>query len=133
MEVIIHLPRSKEGQEELAKCVATVHAQLIYNYISRLECSTEQKVALLDAIQENIHDEIKKEKEGWSLNLLHLDGFLDKVSATEDEDVYKRQAEYSTEQLRRLCRYLSMSLRQIGDALDLVRDEWKMCIRDSSL
>ena len=64
MEVIIHLPRSKEGQEELAKCVATVHAQFIYNYISRLECSTEQKVALLDAIQENIHDEIKKEKEG---------------------------------------------------------------------
>ena len=58
MEVIIHLPRSKEGQEELAKRVATVHAQLIYNYISRLECSTEQKVALLDAIQKNIHDEI---------------------------------------------------------------------------
>lgn len=85
MEVIIHLPRSKEGQEELAKRVATVHAQLIYNYISRLECSTEQKVALLDAIQENIHDKIKKEKEGRSLNLLHLDGFLDKVSATEDD------------------------------------------------
>ena len=33
MEVIIHLPRSKECQEELAKRVATVHAQLIYNYI----------------------------------------------------------------------------------------------------
>ena len=64
MEVIIHLPRSKEGQEELAKRVATAHAQLIYNYTSRLECSTEQKVALLDAIQKNIHDEIKKEKEG---------------------------------------------------------------------
>ena len=32
-------------------------------------------------------------------------------------------AEYNAEQLRRLCRYLSMSLRQIGDALDLVRDE----------
>lgn len=63
MEVIIHLLRSKESQEELAKRVATVHAQLIYNYISRLECSTEQKVALLDAIQKNIHDEIKKEKE----------------------------------------------------------------------
>ena len=27
MEVIIHLPRSKEGQEELAKCVATVHGK----------------------------------------------------------------------------------------------------------
>ena len=85
MEVIIHLPRSKEGQEELAKRVATVHAQLIYNYISRLECSAEQKVALLDAIQKNIHDEIKKEKEGCSLKLLRLDGFFDKVSATEDD------------------------------------------------
>lgn len=30
MEVIIHLLRSKESQEELAKRVATVHAQLIY-------------------------------------------------------------------------------------------------------
>ena len=39
MEVIIHLLGSKEGQEELGKCVATVYAQLIYNYISRLECS----------------------------------------------------------------------------------------------
>ena len=64
MEVIIHLLGSKEGQEELDKCVATVYAQLIYNYISRLACSPEQKVALLDAIQKNIHDEIKKEKEG---------------------------------------------------------------------
>lgn len=36
MEVIIHLLGSKEGQEELGKCVATVYAQLIYNYISRM-------------------------------------------------------------------------------------------------
>lgn len=28
MEVIIHLLGSKEGQEELGKCVATVYAQL---------------------------------------------------------------------------------------------------------
>ena len=62
--MIVHFQNSKQGQEELAKRVATDHAQLIYNYISRLECSTEQKVALLDAIQENIPDEIKKEKEG---------------------------------------------------------------------
>ena len=30
MEVIIHLLGSKESQEELGKCVATVYAQLIY-------------------------------------------------------------------------------------------------------
>lgn len=32
-------------------------------------------------------------------------------------------AGYDAEQLRRLCRQLCTSLRQIGDALDLVRDE----------
>lgn len=30
---------------------------------------------------------------------------------------------YDAEQLRRLCRCLCISLRQIGDALDLVGDE----------
>lgn len=30
---------------------------------------------------------------------------------------------YNAEQLRRLCRYLCISIRQIGDMLDLVRDE----------
>ena len=32
-------------------------------------------------------------------------------------------AEYNAEQLRRLCRCLCSSLRQIGDTLDLVLDE----------
>ena len=64
IEVIVVFPHSKQGREELAKRVATVHAQMIHSYISRLECPTEQKVALLDAIQKNIHAEIKKEKEG---------------------------------------------------------------------
>lgn len=45
--------------------------------------------------------------------------FSDLSEAEQDEIM----AEYNAEQLRRLCRYLSMSLRQIGDALDLVRDE----------
>lgn len=63
IEVIVHFPNSKQGQEELAKRVATVHAQMIHSYISRLEYPTEQKVALLDVIQKNIRAEIKKEKE----------------------------------------------------------------------
>ena len=62
MDVIIHLPRSKEGQEELAKRVASLHAQMIHAYISWLECPTEQKVALLVAIKKSICDGIKKER-----------------------------------------------------------------------
>lgn len=45
--------------------------------------------------------------------------FSDLTDAEQDEIM----AEYNAEQLRRLCRYLCISLRQIGDSLDLVRDE----------
>ena len=42
------------------------------------------------------------------------------LSEAEQEEI---MAEYNAEQLRCLCRCLCTSLRQIGDALDLVRDE----------
>ena len=51
---------------------------------------------------------------------IHVNRCFSDLSQAE-QDVM--MAEYNTEQLRRPCRYLSMSLRQIGDALDLVRDE----------
>ena len=34
MEVIIHLLGSKEGQEELDKCVATVYAPVSYTHLT---------------------------------------------------------------------------------------------------
>lgn len=45
--------------------------------------------------------------------------FTDLTESEQDEIM----AEYNAEQLRRLCRYLCISIRQIGDTLDLVRDE----------
>ena len=50
----------------------------------------------------------------------HVNRCFSDLSEAEQDAV---MAEYSTNQLRRLCRHLSMSLRQIGDALDFVRDE----------
>ena len=50
---------------------------------------------------------------------IHVNRCFSDLSEAEQDVI---MAEYNTEQLRRLCRYLSMSLRQIGDALDLVRD-----------
>lgn len=44
MEVIIHLLGSKEGQEELGKRVATVHAQLIYNRLYNFSISSNQDI-----------------------------------------------------------------------------------------
>ena len=62
--MIVHFPNSKQGQEELAKRVATAHAQMIHSHISGLECPTEQKVALLDAIQKNIRAKNRERERG---------------------------------------------------------------------
>ena len=64
IEVIVHFPHSKQGKEELAKRVATAHAQAVLEHIRRLNCPTAQKVALLNAIQERVREQILKEKEG---------------------------------------------------------------------
>lgn len=44
--------------------------------------------------------------------------FSDLTESEQDEVM----AEYNAEQLRRLCRQICVSLRHIGDTLDLVRD-----------
>ena len=64
MEVIVYSPHSMQGQVELSKRVAAVHAQIIYTYISRLDCPVDQKTAILDAIQSGIRDDIKNTKTG---------------------------------------------------------------------
>ena len=64
MEVIVYSPHSMQGQVELSKRVAAAHAQIIYTYISRLDCPSDQKIAILNMIQSSIRDDIKKEKEG---------------------------------------------------------------------
>ena len=64
MEVIVHSPHSMQGQVELSKRVAAVHAQIIYTYIFRLDCPVDQKTAILDAIQSGIRDDIKNTKTG---------------------------------------------------------------------
>jgi len=50
MKITVHYPTSDKGREELAKRVATVHADTTIQYIDKLSCSNERKAALLDAI-----------------------------------------------------------------------------------
>ena len=68
VEVIVHGPSSKAGKEALAKKVASFHAQMVLEYISRLHCPKEQKLALIDAILEQIREDNRKVKEGESLS-----------------------------------------------------------------
>lgn len=50
MKVTVHYPTTDKGRQELAKRVATIHAETAIQYINKLSCSKEQKLALLDSI-----------------------------------------------------------------------------------
>lgn len=50
INVIVHYPKTIKGQRELAERVAGVHADMVNQHIKKLNCPSEQKVQLLDAV-----------------------------------------------------------------------------------
>ena len=50
--VVLHMPEAPDVRESLQARIDRIHADAIINYLRRLECPTEQKLALLDAIIE---------------------------------------------------------------------------------
>lgn len=50
INVIVHYPKTIEGQRELAERVAGVHASLVNQHMKKLNCPSDQKVQLLDAV-----------------------------------------------------------------------------------
>ncbi|MGN0307591.1 MAG: hypothetical protein ACI4DN_05180 [Lachnospiraceae bacterium] len=50
INVIVHYPKTFEGQRELAERVADVHASLVNQHIKKLTCPSDQKIQLLDAV-----------------------------------------------------------------------------------
>jgi len=50
INVIVHYPKTEEGKRELAERVASVHASLVNQHIKKLNCPSEQKIQLLDAV-----------------------------------------------------------------------------------
>ncbi len=50
VHLITYFPRTEDGQTELARRIAELHAEAVLQRIQTLSCPTEQKRALLDAI-----------------------------------------------------------------------------------
>lgn len=50
INVIVYYPKTEEGQEELARRVADVHAAAVNQRLKSLNCPTQQKLELLDAV-----------------------------------------------------------------------------------
>jgi hypothetical protein len=63
MNIIVHYPKSEEGKRELAKRVAEAHAEAVNSYILSLNCPTEQKLALFDAIIKTVKDNMNSQEE----------------------------------------------------------------------
>lgn len=67
INVIMHYPETEEGKQELARRVASVHADFTIQYIQNLKCPTEQKIQLLDAVINDVKKELNHEASERSL------------------------------------------------------------------
>lgn len=61
IEVILHFPKSQKMKDELAKRVATIHAQAILTSVEQQDCPTDQKIALIEAVQKLVREDMKRE------------------------------------------------------------------------
>lgn len=52
--MIVHYPKTEEGKRELAERVAGVHADMVNQHIKKLNCPSDQKVQLLDAVIKSV-------------------------------------------------------------------------------
>lgn len=60
INVIVYYPKTAEGKEELARRVSDVHAEAVNQRLKSLNCPTQQKQELLDAVINTIN---KKSRE----------------------------------------------------------------------
>lgn len=56
MKIIVHYPETQEKQAQFDVRVAKFHAEYVAQYIEKLNCPTEQKLRLLDAVVQTILD-----------------------------------------------------------------------------
>ena len=50
INIVVHRPDSDKGERALARRAAEIHADAVEHMIQRMDCPTEQKKQLLDAI-----------------------------------------------------------------------------------
>jgi len=61
INLIVHVPETEAGKEELAKRVSEVHAEAVIRRLNGLNCPAGQKLALLDAIIEAVKKENREQ------------------------------------------------------------------------
>ena len=62
INVIVYYPTTEEGSEELARRVSDVHAAAVNQRLKALNCPTQQKQELLDAVIETVKKNSRKQE-----------------------------------------------------------------------
>ena len=52
MNILLHYPTSEQALAELPKQVAKIHAEAVGSFVDKLTCPKEQKLRLVEAVQE---------------------------------------------------------------------------------
>jgi hypothetical protein len=61
LKIIVHYPQTPEKQAQFDARVAKFHAEYVAQYIEKLNCPTDQKLKLIDAVAQTVMD-LSKEK-----------------------------------------------------------------------
>lgn len=56
MEIIMHYPSTAESEQTLQKQVAKIHTEAVVNYITKLACPLEQKMKLVQSIEDELRN-----------------------------------------------------------------------------
>lgn len=61
LKIIVHYPETKEDAEILKKKVAQVHAEAVGNFVSNINCNSEERINLIEEIKnaEGIKNQVK--------------------------------------------------------------------------
>ena len=57
IKIIVHYPETPEKQAQFDARVAKFHAEYVAQYIEKLNCPTEQKLKLIDAVAQTITEQ----------------------------------------------------------------------------
>ncbi|MBQ8268115.1 MAG: hypothetical protein IJZ24_00345 [Clostridia bacterium] len=60
MKIIVHYPETSEKQAQFDARVAKFHAEYVVQFIEKLNCPTEQKLKLLDAVAQTIMEQTEE-------------------------------------------------------------------------
>lgn len=61
INLIVYFPKTEEGKEELARRVSDVHAAAVNQRLKSLNCPTQQKLDLLDAVIETANQRSREQ------------------------------------------------------------------------